>query len=48
MTNLVSPCTVADSTQFMPRPQGSNNEPLNVRGKNNVVIAINARSHHLL
>jgi plastocyanin len=44
MTNIVSPFAVPDSTQFSAIPPNSNSEPLKVPGKNNVVIAVNARS----
>jgi plastocyanin len=44
MTNIVSPFTVPNSTQFAAIPPNSNNEPLKVPGQNNVVIAVNARS----
>jgi plastocyanin len=44
MTNVVGPFAVPNSTQFMALPPGSNNEALKVPGKNNVVIAFNARS----
>ena len=43
-TNIVSPFAVPNSTQFTAIPPNSNNEPLKVPGKNNVVIAVNARS----
>ena len=43
-TELVSPFAVPNSTQFTPIPPNSNNEPLKVPGKDNVVITINARS----
>lgn len=44
MTNIVSPFAVPNSTQFTAIPPNSNNEPLKVPGKSNVVIAVNARS----
>ena len=44
-TELVSPFAVPNSTQFTPIPPNSNNEPLKVPGKDNVVITINARSY---
>jgi plastocyanin len=44
MTNIVSPFVVPNSTQFAAIPPNSNNEPLKVPGKDNVVIAVNARS----
>ena len=44
MTNIVSPFAVPNSTQFAAIPPNSNNEPLKVPGKDNVVIAVNARS----
>jgi plastocyanin len=44
MTNVVGPFAVPNSTQFTPIPHGSNNEPVMVPGKGNVVIAFNARS----
>ena len=44
MTDIVSPFAVPNSTQFAAIPANSNNEPLKVPGKNNVVIAVNARS----
>ena len=44
MTNIVSPFAVPDSTQFSAIPPNSNSEPLKVPSKNNVVIAVNARS----
>jgi plastocyanin len=44
MTDIVSPFAVPNSTQFTAIPPNSNNQPLKVPGKNNVVIAVNARS----
>ncbi len=44
-TDIVSPFGVPNSTQFSVIPPGSNNEPLKVPGKNNIVIAVNARSY---
>jgi plastocyanin len=44
MTNVVGPFAVPNSTEFVALPPGSNNEALKVPGKNNVVIAFNARS----
>ena len=44
-TDIVSPFAVPNSTQFSVIPPGSNNEPLKVPGKNNIVIAVNARSY---
>jgi plastocyanin len=44
-TNIVSPFGVPNSTKFTAIPPSSNNEPLNVPGQNNVVIAVNARSY---
>jgi len=44
-TDIVSPFAVPNSTQFTVIPPGSNNEPLKVPGKNNVIIAVNARSY---
>ena|SRR5437763_1421520 len=44
MTNIVSPFAVPNSTQFAAIPPNSNNEPLKVPAKNNVVIVVNARS----
>jgi plastocyanin len=44
MTNIVSPFSVPNSTQFTAIPPTSNNEPLRPPGKNNVVIAVNSRS----
>ncbi|MFL6458684.1 MAG: plastocyanin/azurin family copper-binding protein [Nitrososphaeraceae archaeon] len=44
MTNIVSPFAVPNSTEFAAIPPNSNNEPLKVPGKNNVVIGVNARS----
>jgi plastocyanin len=45
-TGIVSPfAAVPNSTQFMPLPPGSNSEPLQTPGKNNVVIGANARSY---
>jgi plastocyanin len=43
-TGLVSPFAVPNSTRFTTIPPNSNNEPLKVPGKDNVVIGINARS----
>jgi plastocyanin len=43
-TDIVSPFAVPNSTQFSAIPPGSNSEPLKVPGKNNVIIAVNARS----
>ena len=43
-TGIVSPFGVPNSTQFAAIPPNSNNEPLKVPGKDNVVIAVNARS----
>src|SRR5215212_5784064 len=40
MTNIVSPFSVLNSTQFIAIPPNSNNEPLRPPGENNVVIAI--------
>jgi len=44
-TDIVSPFAVPNSTQFTVIPPGSNTEPLKVPGKNNVIIAVNARSY---
>jgi plastocyanin len=44
-TDIVSPFGVPNSTQFSVIPPGSNNEPFKVPGKNNIVIAVNARSY---
>jgi plastocyanin len=44
MTNIVSPFAVPNSTEFAAISPNSNNEPLKVPGKNNVVIGVNARS----
>ena len=44
MTNIVSPFAVPDSTHFSAIHPNFNSEPLKVPGKNNVVIAVNARS----
>lgn len=46
MTGPVAPFTInPSSTQFMPIPPDSNNEPVKVPGKDNVaVVALNARS----
>jgi plastocyanin len=45
-TGIVSPfATVPNSTKFMPLPPGSNSEPVKAPGRNNVVIAANARSY---
>ena len=44
-TDIVSPFGVPNSTQFSVIPPGSNNEPLKVPGKNNIVVAVNARSY---
>jgi plastocyanin len=44
-TELVSPFAVPNSTQFTPIPSRSNSEPLKVPGKDNVVVAVNARSY---
>jgi plastocyanin len=44
MANIVSPFAVPNSTQFAAIPPNSNNEPLKVPAKNNIVIAVNARS----
>jgi plastocyanin len=44
-TGIVSPFAVPNSTQFTVIPPGSNSEPLKVPGKNNVIIAVNARSY---
>jgi plastocyanin len=44
-TDIVSPFAVPNSTQFMPIPSNSNSEPLKVPGKDNVFIAVNARSY---
>jgi hypothetical protein len=43
-TDIVSPFAVPNSVQFTAIPPGSNSEPLKVPGKNNIVIAVNARS----
>ncbi len=43
--DIVSPFSVPNSTQFMPIPPTANSEPLKVPGKDNVVIAANARSY---
>jgi plastocyanin len=43
-TDIISPIAVPNSTQFMPIPPNSNNEPLRPPSQNNVVITINARS----
>jgi plastocyanin len=43
-TDIVAPFAVPNSTQFTAIPPGSNSEPLKVPGKNNVIIAVNARS----
>jgi hypothetical protein len=39
---VVSPLTVPNSTQFMPIPPGSNNQPVMMPGKS-IIIALNAR-----
>jgi plastocyanin len=44
-TNIVSPFSVPNSTQFASIPPNSNNEPLRPPSQNNVVIAVNARSY---
>ncbi len=44
-TDIVSPFSVPNSTQFSSIPPGANSEPLKVPGKNNIVIAVNARSY---
>ena len=44
-TDIVSPFAVPNSTQFTVIPHGSNSEPLKIPGKNNVIIAVNARSY---
>jgi hypothetical protein len=44
MTNIVSPFSVPNSTQFIAIPPNSNNEPLRPPGENNVVIAVNSMS----
>ena len=44
-TNIVSPFSVPNSTQFASIPPNSNNEPLRPPNQNNVVIAVNARSY---
>ena len=44
MTDIVSPFAVPNSTQFAAIPPNSNSEPLKVPGKNNVLVAVNARS----
>ena len=44
-TDIVSPFAIPNSTQFTVIPTGSNSEPLKVPGKNNVIIAVNARSY---
>ena len=43
-TNIVSPFALANSAQLSPIPPNSNSEPLKVPGKNNVIVAVNARS----
>ena len=46
LTGPVAPFALnPNSTQFMPLPPGSNNEPVKVPGKNVVVVAVNARSY---
>jgi plastocyanin len=45
MTRPVAPFAInPSSTQFMPIPPDSNNEPVKVPGKNIVAVALNARS----
>ena len=44
MTKIASPFAVPDSSQLMPIPPNSNNEPLKVPGQNNVIVGFNARS----
>jgi plastocyanin len=45
MTGPVAPFAInPSSTQFMPIPPNSNNEPVKVPGKNVTVVALNARS----
>jgi plastocyanin len=44
-TDIVSPFAVPNSTQLAPIPPNSNSQPLKVPGKNNVIIAVNARSY---
>jgi plastocyanin len=45
MTGPVAPFAInPSSTQFMPLPPGSNNEPVKVPGKDVAVVALNARS----
>ena len=44
MTNVVGPFSLQGSTQLTAIPPSSNNEALKMPGKNNVVIAFNARS----
>jgi plastocyanin len=46
MTGPVAPFALnPNSTQFMPLPPNSNNEPVKVPGKSVVVVAVNARSY---
>jgi plastocyanin len=44
-TDIVSPFSVPNSAQLAAIPPNSNNQPLKVPGKDNVVIAVNARSY---
>jgi hypothetical protein len=44
MTNIVSPFSVPNSTQFIAIPPNSNNGRLRPPGENNVVIAVNSMS----
>ena len=44
MAGVVSPLAVPNSTQFIPIPLGSNNQPVMMPGKS-IVIALNATSY---
>ncbi len=44
-TDIVSPFAVPNSTKFSSLPPGSNTQPLEAPGPNNVVITVNARSY---
>jgi plastocyanin len=48
MAQFVGPFGVSSSTQFIPLPPGSNNEPLILPGKNgmNTLISLNARAYN--
>jgi plastocyanin len=48
MAQFVGPFGVSSSTQFMPLPPGSNNQPLVLPGKNgmNTLISLNARAYN--